>query len=324
MRNVPPQSRYTVNANADLHIAYGGLGYSFSMIVTSVNRVGIVAERPMYFSWHGINSGTDALGSTKLAQNFYFADVETERNYSSFVTILNPPGGQSANVKVTYVAGGTQLATKTIVVPPGQRGTTNPIDLGIYRASAMYVHSDRPVLVERPMYFTTSRGNISGPVTGAATITGTPSPETDWLFAEGYTGPNFHEYLVLANFDPNISANVTVTLEYSNGVVNPTTVVVPPQSQYFFDVNAASASFAQSTPELSTQISSDAPIVAQRQEYFRFNQNIPGGTDVIGEPGSAQKSYSFAEGYTTNGFSEFLTLQNPKTSSEIVAVTLYS
>jgi hypothetical protein len=173
------------------------------------------------------------------------------------------------------------------------------------------------------MYFTTSRGNISGPVTGAATITGTPSPETDWLFAEGYTGPNFHEYLVLANFDPNISANVTVTLEYSNGVVNPTTVVVPPQSQYFFDVNAASASFAQSTPELSTEITADAPIVAQRQEYFRFNQTIPGGTDVIGEPGPAQASYSFAEGYTTNGFSEFLTLQNPNTSSENVAVTLY-
>lgn len=323
MHNVSPQSRYTINVNGDLHIAYGGPGYSFSMIVTSVNQVGIVAERPMYFSWHGINSGTDALGSTKLARDFYFADVETERNYSSFVTILNPPGGHAANVKVTYVAAGTQLGTKTIVVPPGQRGTTNPIDLGIYRASAMYVHSDKPVVVERPMYFTTSRSNISGPVTGAATVVGTPSPQKDWLFAEGYTGPNFHEYLALANFDPNTNANVTVTLEYSNGFANSTTVAVPPQSQYFFDVNAASASFAQSTPELSAEITSDAPIVAQRQEYFRFDQNIPGGTDVIGEPGPARASYSFAEGYTTNGFSEFLTLENPNTSSENVVVTLY-
>jgi kumamolisin len=323
LHNVPPQSRYTVNVNADLHIAYGGPGYSFSMIVTSLNQIGIVAERPMYFSWRGINSGTDALGSTKLAHDFYFADVETERNYSSFVTILNPPGGQTANVTVTYVAGGTQLGTKTIAVPSGQRGTTNPIDLGIYRTTAMYVHSDQPVVVERPMYFTTSRGNISGPVTGAATVIGTPSPEMDWLFAEGYTGPNFHEYFVLANFDPSVTANVTVTLEYSNGQVNPTTVAVPPQSQYFFDVNAASASFPQSTTALSTEITSDAPIVAQRQEYFRFDQSIPGGTDVIGEPGPAKTSYSFAEGYTAKGFSEFLTLQNPNTTSENVAVTLY-
>lgn len=323
MHNVSPQSRYTVNVNQDLHIAYGGPGYSISMIVTSVNQVGIVAERPMYFSWHGINSGTDALGATKLAQDFYFADIETERNYSSFVTILNPPGGQTANVTVTYFAGGAQLGTKTIVVPAGQRGTTNPIDLGIYRTSALYVHSDQPVVVERPMYFTTSRGNISGPVTGAATVVGTQAPNKDWLFAEGYTGPNFHEYLTLANFDSSVTANVTVTLEYSNGQVNPTTVAVPPQSQYFFDVNAASASFPQSTAELSAEITSDSPIVAQRQEYFRFNQSIPGGTDVIGEPGPAKASYSFAEGYTANGFTEFLTLQNPNTSSENVAVTLY-
>jgi len=62
--------------------------------------------------------------------------------------------------------------------------------------------------------------------------------------------------------------------------------------------------------------------VVQRQEYFRFNGSIPGGTDDVGEPGPAKTAYSFAEGYTA-GFSEFLTLQNPNTTSESVAVTLY-
>jgi hypothetical protein len=128
---------------------------------------------------------------------------------------------------------------------------------------------------------------------------------------------------VLANFDPTVTANATIKLEYSNGAVNPTTIAVPPQSQIFFDVNAASTAFAQSTTELSAEVTSDAPIVAQRQEYFRFNSLIPGGTDDIGEPGPAKASYSFAEGYTASGFSEFLTLQNPNTTSETVAVTLY-
>jgi len=323
MHNVAPQSRFTVSVNTDLHFSYTGPGHSLSMIVTSTNGVGIVAERPMYFNWHGINSGTDALGSTKLAQDYYFADVESQRNYSSFITILNPPGGATANVTVTYVAGGTQLATKTIVVPPGQRGTTTPVAVGINRQCAMYVHSDQPVVVERPMYFTTSRSNISGAVTGAATVVGAQAPGTDWLFAEGYTGPNFHEYLVLANFDSTVTANATINLEYSNGAVNPNVVQVPPLSQVFFDVNAASAGFAQSTTELSTEVTSDAPIVAQRQEYFRFNGSIPGGTDDIGEPGPAKVVYSFAEGYTASGFTEFLTLQNPNTTSETVAVTLY-
>ena len=43
----------------------------------------------------------------------------------------------------------------------------------------------------------------------------------------------------------------------------------------------------------------------------------------MGEPGPAKVVYSFAEGYTSPGFNEFLTLQNPNKSSEKVAVTLY-
>jgi hypothetical protein len=78
-------------------------------------------------------------------------------------------------------------------------------------------------------------------------------------------------------------------------------------------------------------VTASAPIVVQRQEYFRFNgantagvaTPIPGGTDVMGQPGPAKTTYSFAEGYTTNSFDEFLTLQNPNTASEQVAVTLY-
>ena len=125
----------------------------------------------------------------------------------------------------------------TLVVPPGQRGTTIPQALKISAQVALHVHSDQPVVVERPMYFSTARANISGPVTGAATVVGAPATGTDWLFAEGYTGANFHEYLVLANFDPLLTATATVKLEYSNGAVNSTTVTVAPQSQSIFDVN---------------------------------------------------------------------------------------
>ena len=321
IHNVLPQSRATISVNDDLGHPYAGPGYSLSMIVTSLNGVGVVAERPMYFSWHGINSGTDTLGATTLGQDFYFADVEAARNYASFITILNPPGGQNANVTVSYLSGGKQVGVATLIVPSGQRGTTVPTS-GV-RTAAVHVHSDAPVMVERPTYFTTARSNISGPVTGATTVVGTAAPNTDWLFAEGYTGSNFHEYLALANFNSAVTANVTINLEYSNGTVHPVTVKVLPQSQTFFDVNAASSAYAQSTAELSAEVTSDTPIVAQRIEYFRFNGNIPGGTDVIGEPGPAKTNYSFAEGYTTNGFSEFLTLQNPNATPENVAVTLY-
>ena len=329
MHNVLPQSRYTVSVNADVHIPFNSKvpAQSLSMIVTSTNGVGIVAERPMYFNFRGINSGSDVLGATKLGTDFYFADIESQRNYSSFVTILNPPGGSAAHVTVTYYAGGATLATDTIVVQPGQRATTYPQKTGINinTKCAFSVHSDQPVAVERPTYFTTSRSNISGAVTGAATVVGAQAPGKDWLFAEGYTGFDFHEYLVLANFDSTVTANATINLEYSNGAVNPQTVQVPPMSQVFFDVNAASDPnvFAQATTQVSAEVTSDSPIVAERQEYFLYDGVIPGGTDVMGEPGPAKVVYSFAEGYTAPGFNEFLTLQNPNTSSENVAVTFY-
>ncbi|HAE84217.1 MAG TPA: peptidase S53 [Ktedonobacter sp.] len=323
VHSVPPQSRATINVNSELNTPYTAPGRAVSMIVTSLNGVGIVAERPMYFSFNGINSGTDVLGSTQLGQDFYFADVESQRNYSSFITILNPPGARSANVTISYVAGGAQIATTTLVAAAGQRATASPMAQGVNQTSAVYVHSDQPIMVERPTYFSTSRSNINGPVTGANSIAGTKSPGKDWLFAEGYTGLNFHEYIVLANFDSSNPANVTVNLEYSNGATYPTTVTVAPQSQYFFDVNRASASFAQSTTAVSAEVSSDVPVVAQRQEYFRYNGTIPGGTDVIGQPGPAKSSYSFAEGYTGSGFSEYLTLQNPNTTSQDVIVRLY-
>ncbi|HCF85373.1 MAG TPA: peptidase S53, partial [Ktedonobacter sp.] len=81
--------------------------------------------------------------------------------------------------------------------------------------------------------------------------------------------------------------------------------------------------FAQSTTAVSAEVSSDVPVVAQRQEYFRYNGTLPGGTDVLGQPGPAKSSYSFAEGYTGSGFSEYLTLQNPNTTSQDVIVRLY-
>ncbi len=144
VHSVPPQSRSTIDVNRELNSPYTGTGRSVSMIVTSLNGVGIVAERPMYFTFNGINSGTDVLGATRLGQDFYFADVESQRNYASFITILNPPGGKTANVTLSYFAGGTQIATTTIVVPAGRRGTTTPMALGINQTSALHVHSDQP------------------------------------------------------------------------------------------------------------------------------------------------------------------------------------
>jgi hypothetical protein len=80
---------------------------------------------------------------------------------------------------IAHGATGTSyLATDSIVVPPGQRGTTYPqkTSVNINTKCAFSVHSDKPVAVERPMDFTTSRSNINGAVTGASSVVGAQAP----------------------------------------------------------------------------------------------------------------------------------------------------
>ncbi len=292
----------------------------------------------MYFSNHtivGIASGTDVLGATSPGTDYYFSEASSVSGYSTFLTMLNPSSTLTDAVTITYYTGscgGTDQSscpTETKTLTPLQRQTAEPTDIGLHQKLSIRVHSDNPVVVERPLYFSATIPNV-GSTTGAASEVGATSPGTDWLFAEGYTGTNFQEYYELANFGAT-SANATIKLEYTNGAVQAVPVVVPAYSHVEFDVNNANAhpnnayctpSPCQVTSSVSAEVTSDNPIVADRLMYFHYNGNS-GSTDVVGTP-AAQSIYAFAEGYTANSFTEFLTLQNPTNTVETVAVTLFT
>ena len=123
--------------------------------------------------------------------------MSTITPYHSYITILNPPGGLTANITVTYYLSGTIRGTDTLAVPSGLRGTIIPKNLNT--RAATWLHSDQPVVVERPTYFNNfSYGNAHN-ISGSATVIGAPAPANDWRFAEGYIGGEFQENLVLAN-----------------------------------------------------------------------------------------------------------------------------
>jgi hypothetical protein len=198
---------------------------------------------------------------------------------------------------------------------------------------AISVTTDSPMVVERPMYFTDTIPNAGGLTTGAASEVGATNPGTDWLFAEGYTGSGFQEYFVLANFSTT-SSTASIKLEYANASTQTLQVPVPPLGQIRVDVNAANAnptgvcqpSPCSTTGNVSAEITSTSPIVADRLMYFHYgSSHFSGGTDAVGEVGPPSHSvYAFAEGYTANTFQEYLTLQNPTGSDETVAVTFFA
>lgn len=337
---VAASSRATINVNQDLNIPSNGAKQAISMIVQVTSGPGIVAERPMYFTFHGISSGTDVLGATSPGTSYYFPVADTlqtgDRNYSSYITMLNPSTTQTATATVTFytgacgLSGQTPCPTQTISVLPLHRGTVSPPPK---QQMSVHVSTNLPMVVERPMYLQDNVPNAGGRTTGAASEVGATSPGTDWLFAEGYTGTDFQESLILANFGTT-PTTATIKLEYTNASTQTLSVTVPAANRIFFDVNYANAhptGICQPAPctptsSVSAEVTSTAPIVAERLMLFHDGpSHYPGVTEAVGEPGPASKKvFAFAEGYTNNTFQEFLTLQNPTANDETAAVTMFA
>ncbi len=323
---INPSTRATYTANSDLSISPNAAQVSVAAIVSS--SVPIVAERPMYFNFHGIKSGTDVIGATTPQTSYYFPYGTTTTGNYTYITLLNPSQTQSATVTLTYYTGSctTNCPTETKTVGSMQRQTASPTDAGLHQNVAIAVSSTQPIVAERPMYVNVNVSGV-GQTAGAASVVGATSPGTNWLFAEGYTASGFQEYLNLANFS-GTATTATVNLEYTNGYVQSVAVNVPAYGQTQFNVNANARPTGTCNPspcnEISAQVTSTHNIVVDRLMYFHYGStHIPGITEVVGAPAAAS-IYAFAEGYTGGSFTEYLTLQNPGTRAVTVAVTLFT
>ena len=340
--SVPASTRVTRWVDGDLGTSASGHGISDAATITvdsaaTPNCNGIVAERPMYFTALGTDSGSDVVGVTHTSTTFYFADmaVGTQAgggSVSSFLPILNP-GTATATVTATYYAGGAKVGTQSLAVAAGSRGTIFPsqaVPALPARVSAVLT-SSQPVVSERPTYFSGINGGNAGIVSGGADVIGVQQLANDWLFAEGYTGGRFQENFVLANLDPaNKPATVTITLEYNGGTSKAFTLTVNPFSQVIWNVNANSTGAGTSQSVSAEITSSGAQVAVEREMYFGYDHvgdgrttTATGGSDVLGQVGPAARSaYSFAEGYTNLGYDEWLTIQNPSANTETVTVTV--
>ncbi|HJT59711.1 MAG TPA: peptidase S53, partial [Ktedonobacteraceae bacterium] len=259
---VNAQSRFTVNVNQDVGVAPTAPQQSLSAIVKAT--LPIVAERPMYFTVQGISSGSDVLGATNAnSSTYYFAEGDATTGYYTWVSILNPSSTTTAHITIRYFAGGSRVGYQLLDVAPLKRATGSPNSIGLKQPVAIQVESSIGIVAERPMYFQANIPNAGGMTKGAASLVGTPGPGKDWLFAEGYTAPNFQEYLILANFT-YYDTTANVKLMYQNGSTQTVPVTVKALSQYFFDVNYAYAHpqpGCTPTYEVSAEVTDAAPSI---------------------------------------------------------------
>src|SRR5205085_10924733 len=179
------------------------------------------------------------------------------------------------NVSAAFDVGGTTVNTLTIQVPGGTRGTIIPNNSGALHHAAVIVTSDQSVVVERPDYFSNIGAGNAQTVSGASSVVGVQNPKSDWLFAEGYTGGGFQEYLVLANFGTTPVA-AKVVLEFSNGHTETITPTIQPLDQTFIDVNGVIASNLGPTQDVSVEVSGNGYFIAQREMFFHYTHIVNG------------------------------------------------
>ncbi len=104
-----------------------------------------------------------------------------------------------------------------------------------------------------------------------------PFGTSTFYFAEGYTGEGFQEYLCLLN--PNDAATTAhIKFMFKDGTTQENDVAIGKTTRETINVNG----LVGPNKDVSIQITSGAPIVAERPMYFNYQGKWSGGHDVIG------------------------------------------
>ncbi len=276
--SVPAHSRATFKVNDVL-----GPGFQNSLKLESTRPV--VAERAMYFSykpgdrdWDG---GHCVMGATDLSDRYYFAEGTTRASFDQWLTLQNPdrtPQAGPITIKAVYQPGEGQgeNVEKRYTVEPGRRYTVFvPDEVGAGKDVSVLLTSDARFLAERPMYF-----DYDHVWSGGHCVIGSTGTGPEWLFAEGYTGGGFHEWLCLQNPGDGEALVEVTYFTQEVGALLPREVRVPARARVTVRVNDHAGPDYQLSCRL--RVKSGPEIVAERPMYFCFQGSIDGGHDVTG------------------------------------------
>jgi len=146
------------------------------------SSVPVVAERSMYFNYFGITEGSNSVGVTSPASQWYMAEGFTAQGFDTYILLENP-GAVDGHAKVDFLLPDGTVKRVVLPVPAATRRTlkVNTVDgLGAAEFST-HVTCTVPMVAERSMYF-----NYGGKF-GGHNAMGTTEPALTWYFAEGCT-----------------------------------------------------------------------------------------------------------------------------------------
>ena len=245
----------------------------------------------------------DSIGAPSAATKWYLPEGSTANGDETWVLVQNP-GGEDAQVKLTYVTG---TATRDVAgsVPANSRKTYNAADAfpdnpGV----SVIVESNVPVVAEKAVYG--NNRNWGHDSIGASMLS------NQWYLAEGCTAEGFTTRVSVMN--PNTTlAKVSLTYMTAAGPVAGPSETLPANSRGSYDVGAA----VPGQWSVSTQVTSDQPVVAERA---MFGNNGTWAHDSIGVR-ALFKTWYLAEGCTGPSFETWVLVQNPNDEPANVSLT---
>ncbi|HEY5530920.1 MAG TPA: DUF5719 family protein [Candidatus Anoxymicrobiaceae bacterium] len=279
------------------------LAYPASNLARTVQPVTAVGQaveaEPTSRTW-----GHDSIGVTAPQRTWYLAEGCTARGFETWVLVQNP-NAVAAHITITYMTGTGPRDGPVANLAANSRTTFNVADTAPDSTEvSTKVKANIPVIAERAMY-----GNDRQ--WGHDSIGASETAEK-WYLAEGCTRGGFETWVLVQN-PGNDWAYVTLTYMTVSAAVAGPSVSVPPGSRQTFNV----ADTVPDSWQVSTVVSSDTPVVAERAMY---GNNRSWGDDSIGAS-EAASSWYLAEGCTKGGFETWVLVQNPENTGVEVHLT---
>lgn len=254
---LPANSRKTIDVN-------GSIGPEQDVSMKVKADAPIVAERPMYFDYHGAwRGGHTATGSASLGTEWNFAEGTTRGGFEEWLCIMNP--GPDATARVEYMFPGGQPLVRDYALKAHGRTTVSVNgEVGPEKDVSLRVTSESDILCERPMYFL-----YHGAWEGGHDILGSPSGDTTWYFPFSGAGMGSVGWLCLMNLAGG-SNKVLVQVFGDGGGYDEQELDMPARSRATVDMNALSTGITNPW----VKVSGTDNLVAERPVYFTYEPKV--------------------------------------------------
>ena len=260
-KKIPPNSRSTFNMESDI-------GSKDASIKVGAD-VPVIPERAMYRNDR--SEGHDSIGTCAPATDYYLAEGTTDWGFTTYVLVQNP-NAEAASVTVTYMTSGGPEEQPAFSMPPNSRKTIRVNEALPGKDLSTRVHSDRPIIAERAMYWDSSQGEKCHDSIGM------DSPHTSFYLPDGDATGSAETWTLVQN--PN-GSDVKILVSYltPSGKGNKSfTDTVPANSRKTYSMADTLPGTRASV--LVTSRSTGRKIVCERSMYW--GEGRTAGTDTIG------------------------------------------